>query len=690
MQSIREIIEVSDRNFVIGAAAAVVTILYMGFRRRAAEKRAYRLQQVSRGLQQSEERFSQMAENIDQVFWIQEPGASIYRYISPAYTNIWGRAPLRLYEDSAAFLETVHTEDREKVQKFLKRQNAGSAEEVFRIVRPDGGVRWIHNRSFPIRDASGAIYRITGVAVDVTKERTLEVQLRQAQKMEAIGQLAGGVAHDFNNLLTVIRGYAQVMSNSVPGTHAHAELLSEIIKASDQAAQLTSRLLVMSRRHVPQPKLLDLNEVVGEMKVMLRRAVDESIDLRVKWGEGLWKLKADRVQVEEIVLNLAVNAREAMPNGGTMTIETANIPAGADTGDVSLDPGDYVLLEVTDTGCGIDEALKGRIFEPFFTTKEPGKGAGLGLSTVYGIVKQSHGEIAVSSTPGNGTTFRIYFPRVLGVEEEDIQAAPITIVRRPEIETILLVEDEEAVCKVTSMTLRSAGYAVLEARSVGEAISVFERCGNDIKLLLTDVIMPTMNGPALAKMLCPLNPKLKVLYMSGYPAACLSIQGEAEIDLIQKPFTPNGLIQHVARVLYCDSDPARILVADDEAAVRKTLRKMLEGAGFHVEEAINGREAVQCLLKGKIDLFITDLVMPEQEGIETIRLLRQGGTGVKIIAISGAFGGHYLEAAGHVGADAVLPKPIRLNELLETIEKVLGTGRRCFPREKKLEFSATM
>lgn len=383
--------------------------------------------------------------------------------------------------------------------------------------------------------------------------RQTEAQLRQAQKMEAVGRLAGGVAHDFNNLLTVIRGYSELVLNRLKAGDISYREMEEVKKAADRAAGLTGQLLAFSRRQFVTTKVLDLNAVVTNMDGMLRRLLGEDIiELGADLDPQLGSIKADPGQIEQVIMNLAVNARDAMPMGGRLTIETRNVmlekPTRIDR--VMLEAGSYVLLAIKDTGQGMSEETQAHLFEPFFTTKEKGKGTGLGLSTVYGIVKQSGGTIGIDSTPGQGTVCKIFFPRVHDTVQ-DAQAASGTIPGALGRETILVVEDDPAVRGLVHEALRLNGYEVLVARHGIEALLTGAKHMGQIHLLLTDVVMPQMSGPEVAEKLSGVRPEIKVLYMSGYPDHPVFSQGgvNRETVFLQKPFTPNVLTQKVREVL---------------------------------------------------------------------------------------------------------------------------------------------
>jgi PAS domain S-box-containing protein len=431
-----------------------------------------------------------------------------------------------------------------------------------RFCRRDGS-------SFPVRCTCAPMHEegvIVGAVVyyrDVstlrhTEEalRRSEEQFRQAQKMEAIGQLAGGVAHDFNNLLTIISGYSDLLLNGILGPQdAAREAVDEIRKAAHRASALTRQLLAFSRKQVLTPQVLVLNSVVQDMDKMLRRLIGEDIQLTTSLVEDLDTVKADPGQIEQVLLNLAVNARDAMPQGGRLTIETANVVLDETyvASHPGARPGPFVMLAVTDTGCGMDAATQARIFEPFFTTKGAGKGTGLGLATVYGIVKQSGGCIYVYSEVGRGTSFKVYLPRVedTAAAPSRLAAAPPSQVRAGGQETLLIVEDDDAVRALTRTVLRGNSYNVIEAVDGDEALRWVEQHSEPIHLLVTDVVMPGMSGRVLAERVTELRPDLKVLYVSGYTDDAVVRHGllEADIAFLQKPFSPDALTRKVRELL---------------------------------------------------------------------------------------------------------------------------------------------
>jgi PAS domain S-box-containing protein len=702
---------------------------------------AYDRKQTETALRESEERFRQLTENIREVFWLRTPDLDEMLYISSAYESIWGQSLESIYQEPQSFIEAIHPNDRLQVAEKIEQTWREGFEVEYRIVKPDGSERWIWDRGFPIKDETGQVYRIAGIAEDITErkhaeeklraadqraveeyqrlldrlanlalifgtarnlltiyrglrdfslsltpsfalviclydenekarkiaychlhdteadtsdvrsvpigagpagraiqtgrviisndyfneiirrnpvpigfeedsmppqsaliapmtimgrtigtievqshklaaytrehavamqmaanlaangienvrlldlEREREEQLRQSQKMEAVGQLAGGIAHDFNNLLTAINGYSELTMMQLKAEDPLRHNIEEIKKAGDRAASLTRQLLAFSRKQVLQPKVIDLNLLVEEIEKMLRRLIGEDIDLQTLLDTELGSIKADPGQIEQVIMNLVVNARDAMPQGGKLIIETGNVFLDEEfvRQHIATHSGHYVMLAVSDTGIGMNEQTQARIFEPFFTTKEVGKGTGLGLSTVYGIVKQSGGNIWVYSEVGQGTTFKVYLPRIdegaeeyrRNTEEEDALQG---------IETVLLAEDEEMVRKLSRQVLEMYGYQVLEAANGGAALLICERYQGKIDLMLTDVIMPEMSGRELADRLNHLRPDMKVLFMSGYTGDAIvdrGILGEDE-NFIQKPFTPNALAQKVREVL---------------------------------------------------------------------------------------------------------------------------------------------
>jgi two-component system cell cycle sensor histidine kinase/response regulator CckA len=418
--------------------------------------------------------------------------------------------------------------------------------------RKDGSRITVRLSGRVLRSSEGDIDGFEMIVEDVTERRLLESQFRQAQKMEAIGRLAGGIAHDFNNLLTAMLGYSDLLLDQFAESDPSRYDVLEIKKAAERASSLTRQLLAFSRKQVLQPKPLDLNSIVSGFDKMLRRLIGEDVELITALGDDLGRVKADPGQVEQIIMNLAVNARDAMPNGGKLIIETNNVELDAAYArrHEPVIPGRYVVLAVSDTGCGMDDEVKSHLFEPFFSTKERGKGTGLGLATVYGIVKQSGGYIWVYSEPGRGASFKIYLPRIDGTVV-DAAGSPRTSGATSGDETVLVVEDEPAVRRLAVEVLRRHGYQVLEAADGGEAMKVAERHPGNIHVLITDLVMPEMNGVDLAGRLIARRPATRVLYISGYTDEAVARGGVLEpgTNFLQKPFNSYRLASTVRQVL---------------------------------------------------------------------------------------------------------------------------------------------
>jgi len=509
----------------------------------------------------NEERFRQIAENIHEVFWISDPRQRTMLYVSPAYEEIWGRSRESLYTQPNSFFDAVIPEDRERAKTALAKQLQGElTHEEYRINRPQGDIRWIWERSFPIKDESGQFYRIAGISEDVTeRKRTEEAlhksedQLRKVQRMEAVGRLAGGVAHDFNNMLTAIIGTAELGMLELHRDHPVRKDLKEIKQTADRAANLTRQLLAFARQQIIAPHILDLNDLILNLDKMLRRLIGEDIELVIVPASDIGWLKVDSGQIEQVIVNLAVNARDAMPEGGSLILQTANVTVDHDYvrqhPEVAL--GEYIMLKVQDTGSGMTEEVKAHLFEPFFTTKEIGRGTGLGLATCYGIIKQNGGHIEVESEPDNGTTFRIYLPRI----EEAVGPIPARDhagVLPQGSETVLLVEDEPTVREVAGRMLREQGYHVLVAANGDEALQLARsRMQEPIHLLVTDVVMPRLSGKAVAEQLKAARPEMKVLFISGYSDDTLIRHGAAEtgLNFLQKPFSPSLLAYKIRDLL---------------------------------------------------------------------------------------------------------------------------------------------
>lgn len=421
-----------------------------------------------------------------------------------------------------------------------------------RVIRKDGTPVDVLASATPIFE-SETVVGIRGIAVDLTERRRLEGQLLQAQKMEAVGRLAGGIAHDFNNLLTVILGYGSNLLRRLEAGTSERTDVEEIVRAGNRAASLTRQLLAFGRRQVMQPRVVELEAIVLAMEGMLRRLIGEDVEMEVDLASQPWRVKADPAQIEQVVVNLAVNARDAMPRGGRLVVRTRNLTFGRfdPSRPEGLPPGDSVVLEVEDSGTGISEAVRSHLFEPFFTTKEQGKGTGLGLATVYGIVRQSGGSVAVESEPGRGTLFRVFLPRTDEEAAADDPPRPEASRADASSVSILVVEDEPQVREVAREVLAAAGYRVLTAANAEEGIETSERHDGPIHLLLSDVVMPGLSGPALAERLVGRRPELRVLLMSGHSEEMLASRGLAARGwaFLPKPWTPAALLEKVVETL---------------------------------------------------------------------------------------------------------------------------------------------
>ncbi|NUO64242.1 MAG: response regulator [Gemmatimonadaceae bacterium] len=535
---------------------------------REARLHAAELVAANRALRESEARYRHIATNVPGAvyqFIYRPDGSKGFTVVSEGVRELFGVEPADVLRDFMTDYSLVHPDDRESFDTSGADAVATLAPWHWegRAILPSGKVKWIQAGARQERQPDGSIL-CDGLLMDLTERRALEDQLRQAQKMEAVGQLAGGIAHDFNNILTAITGFSELLLADTPPGDDRREAIGEIRTGADRAAALTRQLLAFSRRQMLQPRLLDLNRTVRDVEAMLRRLIVEDITLVVALDPRIGMVRADPGQIEQVLVNLVVNARDAMPRGGSLTIETSNVDLTVAERDaehrVMIPPGSYVRIAVTDTGCGIDDRIRARIFEPFFTTKELGKGTGLGLSTAYGIVKQSGGYIWCRSEPDAGATFNVYLPRV-AADARESAATPIAAPRSapslaPARETILLVEDDVSVRTVGRRILVQQGYTVLEAENGAEALRICEERTSPIDLIVSDMVMPEMNGPELGRQIRERHPGTLLLFMSGYTRDAALRQSflEPGTAFIEKPFSPVALARRVREVL--DSRPS--------------------------------------------------------------------------------------------------------------------------------------
>ncbi len=576
-------------------------------------------------------------------------------------------------------------EDRELIAERIGRVfEAGAADAEVALLSKDGKRTPYYFVGVAI-DVDGAPCCIT-MGFDIAARRHVEDQLRQAQKIEAIGRLAGGVAHDFNNIVAVIVGYGELAQAQLGPGHPARPRVDEMMKAAERAAGLTRQLLAFSRKQVTEPRVLDLGSIVDGTRSMLGRLIGEDVEVVIQRAPGLGAVRADPGQVEQVVMNLALNARDAMPKGGTLTLETENVDF--DEAYAAAHPpavaGRFVMLAVSDTGVGMDEATQSRLFEPFFTTKAPGEGTGLGLATVYGIVKQSAGFVWCYSEPGHGTTFKVYLPRV----DEAVRADRVSLAAAEDprgAETILVAEDTEELRNVLRETLTERGYTVLLAANGEEALELARAHAGPIQLLLTDVVMPRAGGAELAERLAVLRPGVRVLFMSGYTNGVISQHGVLKegVHLLQKPFTGRGLAQAVRAVLDAprEAPPSaggatgRVLLVEDDVQVRKLTTLTLERAGYRTDGVGTVAAAIEALASGcDYAAILCDLTLPDGSGEDVLRRLRQTRPELcgRVIVLTGGAANGVRERLAAAGVTTVLQKPVSRDELLAGVATVAG------------------
>ena len=529
------------------------------------------------------------------------------------------------------------------------------------------GARYIQATYIPDRDPDGKIVGVYIAAIDLTDRKQLELQLRHSQRMDAMGQLTGGVAHDFNNLLAVMIGNAELLVDSVGEDEDAKHSIEAIKSAVERGASLTSRLLAFSRKQMLSPVTTDVTTLVGGLLDMLHRTLGETIDLRVEDTQALWAATIDPHQFENALVNLALNARDAMPRGGTLTIRTANITLDETYAEQhqEVTPGDYVEVSVSDTGTGIAPEVLEKVFEPFFTTKEVGKSSGLGLSMVFGFIKQSGGHIVIYSEVDRGTTVKLFIPRSeVDLAKEGTKDATREIARGSE--RILLIEDDEHLREVPVKILRKQGYEVVEAADGKEAIKHLQD-SQPFDLLFTDVVLPGgMSGFEIVEGIKRLQPDIKVLYTSGYAESAIVPQEKRDLKttLLMKPYSREKLLEKVRATL----DSKSVLLIDDDTEIRTTLMNGLKRSGYSVTTASGGKDGLKSLKSEQFDVVVTDVVMQDGEGVETLGWIKQNNPDIPVIGISGH--AQYLGNLKKLGAAATLMKPFTIEELIEAIRDV--------------------
>jgi two-component system, cell cycle sensor histidine kinase and response regulator CckA len=543
-----------QRTALQALSRQVVTQLELRLSLTELRETVIQLKRTAEALRDSEEKFRQLAQNISDVFWMTSPDLQQVHYVSPAYEQMWGRSAASLYEHPQQWAEAIVAEDRERVFATFNRMMADelSVSVEFRIVRPDGQVRVIHSRGFQVRDVAGKLIRLTGIATDITERKRFEAQLIQSQNMETVGKLAGGIAHEFNSILTVIIGRSELLLRDLPGGSPLTGNAAEISTAATRAATLTRQLLAYSRKQFLQPEALDLNQLLVNLARMVQFVMGGDVDVQIVPAPGLHAVKADAGQIKQVIMNIAMNAAEAMPNGGKLTLETTNVTVAEEyVGHFpGMKAGEYVMLAFTDTGTGMSEEIRGRVFEPFFTTKEVGQGTGLGLSTCYGILKQSGGHISVESELTRGATFKIYLPR------DDGQGEPgIRDIDSPELpcgtETIMLVEDDSAFRQLAATLLRRLGYTVVATNGIDALSLKHRRDITHVDLLFADVVAPNMSDKVWSERALELYPNTKMLFTSVHGENHVIPPGvpNKRAAVLQKPFTPSALAHKLREVL---------------------------------------------------------------------------------------------------------------------------------------------
>jgi two-component system, cell cycle sensor histidine kinase and response regulator CckA len=512
---------------------------------REARERQKRLD-AEQALRESEERFRQLAENItESVFWMSDPTAMEMLYVSPAYERIWGRTCASLYANFMDWIEAIHPEDRQRVHAgFFEQSLLGNYDEEYRIIRPDGSMRWIRDRGFPIKNHTGVAYRVVGIAEDITNRKLTEAALRRTERLESLGTLTSGIAHDLNNVLTPIMGIVQLLPLKVVNMDESTQRLLQILDDSTRrGADLVKQILSFTRGVESKPTITQVSHLLVEIQKIIQQAFPKNIELSIDLPQDLWSITADATMLHQVFMNLCVNARDAMPDGGTMHIIAENLAIDENYARMNLDVqvGAYVVVTIADTGTGIPPEILDRIFDPFFTTKEIGKGTGLGLSTAIGIVKSHHGLIDVESEVDRGTQFKVYLPAT-----DTIATAPVLTTEPPSGhgELILVVDDEVAIQEITKVTLEAYGYRAMTASDGIEAIALYAQHKQEIGIVLMDMMMPSLDSVTIIRTLHKLNPQVQIIAMSGLATkdAVKKTLSEGVKAFLPKPFTASELL----------------------------------------------------------------------------------------------------------------------------------------------------
>jgi two-component system cell cycle sensor histidine kinase/response regulator CckA len=606
-------------------------------------------------------------DNDDVILYINQSCCDIYDY---KHKDLIGKVGYELL---------IHEDDRHIIQEKNKSRLEGIIDSYeVRGNKASGETIWLRISGAPIKSNTGQVIGSVGLMSDITHRKQLEEQLLAAQKMEAIGQLAGGVAHDFNNLLTVILGYGEELINSLKSDDILRKDAEEIVKAGKRASGLTHQLLTFSRKQVIQPKVMDLNELVSDLHTMLLRLIGEHIKFVTVQNDDNCMVKADFGQIEQVIINLVVNARDAMPTGGKLTIETSKIIDNKVIAAFSEDikPGQYILLTITDSGCGMDKEILSRVYEPFFTTKKTGKGLGLGLSTVYGIVKQSDGYIMIQSETGIGTSVKILLP--VTCEKPETKTPSVSA---KELvghgEHILIVEDEESLCLYIRKMVEKLGYRVTISLRSLDALTAIEN-GLKPDLIITDVIMPEMNGKELFDKIRKVIPHQKVLFMSGFTDDVIELHGilNRDIPFIQKPFSPGDIAYSIKKLLSdsssTSSPTATILMIDDDEEVRILVQRSCHKTGYGFTGAGDLPEALAVISEKKFDALVIDLNLVGMNGIEALQEIRKTGCTVPAILFSGAFPDTDKELLKSLGIVATVVKSFDNNQLIRCIGDIVA------------------